>query len=215
MKKVLLALLLLVSCVAFAASNQTTTKTLILTVVSAPTITTPSLPSAVVGQAYSTTLQATGGDPAYTWTVGAGLPSGLSLSTTGILSGTVAASACPSGTCSFPATFSVTDSVGNVASVTLTLKVASAFAITTTSLPSAFVNVLYTATLTASGGVPPYTWSAVGLPSGIALSTSGVLSGTIAPATCTQPSCSFSFTITATDASGSLVVIKGNTVLKH
>jgi hypothetical protein len=35
----------------------------------------------------------------------------------------------------------------------------------------------YNQTLTASGGTPPYTWSAAGLPTGIVLSAAGVLSG--------------------------------------
>jgi hypothetical protein len=207
LKKCLLAIFLL-SATGFAASNQQATKTLILMVVSAPTITTATLPSAVVGQAYSTTLLASGGDMPYVWSVGDGLPSGLSLTTAGALSGTVLGTACPTGTCNFSATFSVTDSVGNVASATLTLKVASAFSITTASLPTEYVNVGYSATLTAAGGVAPYTWSAsAGLPAGLTLSSAGVLSGTVSSSTCTQPSCSYTFTVTATDASGSLARI--------
>jgi Putative Ig domain/IPT/TIG domain len=53
--------------------------------------------------------------------------------------------------------------------------------ITTTSLPAATVGVAYTATLKASGGKKPYTWSiTVGtLPAGLTLNPStGVISGT-------------------------------------
>jgi RHS repeat-associated protein len=52
-------------------------------------VTTSSLPNGVVGQAYSATLNASGGTPPYTWTLAAGsLPSGLSLSaSTGLISG--------------------------------------------------------------------------------------------------------------------------------
>jgi hypothetical protein len=55
-----------------------------------PTITTTSLPAAMVGVAYSQTLQATGGTPPYTWSVSAGaLPAGVTLNTsTGALTGT-------------------------------------------------------------------------------------------------------------------------------
>ena len=59
-------------------------------------ITTTSLPEAIVGTAYSQTLQVTGGIPPYTWSimthtliVGQGLPPGLTLHpTTGVISGT-------------------------------------------------------------------------------------------------------------------------------
>jgi Putative Ig domain len=62
------------------------------TVTAAPanlTITTASLPNGTVGSAYSQTLQATGGTPPYSWTVYSGsLPTGLSLNSTGVISGT-------------------------------------------------------------------------------------------------------------------------------
>jgi hypothetical protein len=51
-------------------------------------------------------------------------------------------------------------------------------AITTTFFTTANQNVAYTATLTASGGVPPYSWTATGVPAGLSLSTSGALTGT-------------------------------------
>jgi alpha-tubulin suppressor-like RCC1 family protein len=53
----------------------------------APVVTTASLPAMVVGQRYATTLAATGTGP-LTWSVTGGvLPTGLSLSTSGVLSG--------------------------------------------------------------------------------------------------------------------------------
>lgn len=190
---------------AFAATNQTASQTLTLTVAAQPTITTTTatLPAAVVGVAYSATLEATGGDPPYTWTSGgAGLPSGLTLASAGVLSGTVPASACSTGTCEFPVTFTVTDSANNSASATIDVTVVSELTITTTALPQEFVGVAYSATLTASGGVPPYSWSVgSGLPAGLTLSSAGVLSGTVTSTTCSQASCSYSFTITVTDSS--------------
>ena len=53
-------------------------------------------------------------------------------------------------------------------------------AITTTSLPNGICNVAYSATLTASEGTAPYSWSVAGgsLPPGITLSSGGILSGT-------------------------------------
>lgn len=51
-------------------------------------ITTNSLPSATAGQSYSQQLTASGGVGPYTWSLVSGaLPPGLSLSTTGVISG--------------------------------------------------------------------------------------------------------------------------------
>jgi len=68
--------------------------------------------------------------------------------------------------------------------------------ITTTSLPSGAVGTAYSATLTASGGTPPYTWAVVtggSLPTGLSLNTN-TISGTPSAAG------SYTFTIKATDA---------------
>lgn len=69
-----------------------------------------------------------------------------------------------------------------------------ALAITTSSLPNATVNIAYSATLQATGGTSPYTWSATGLPAGLNLATDGTITGT---ATATG---SFTLVMTATDA---------------
>lgn len=52
--------------------------------------------------------------------------------------------------------------------------------VTTQSLPSAIVGVFYSATLSASGGVPPYTWTVISgaLPPGLSLDTAGNITGT-------------------------------------
>jgi hypothetical protein len=54
-----------------------------------PTILTTSLPSGTVGATYATSLSAEGGVTPYVWTLvsGSSLPAGLSLSTTGVISG--------------------------------------------------------------------------------------------------------------------------------
>ena len=69
-------------------------------------------------------------------------------------------------------------------------------AITTTSLPNGSVGVTYSATLTASGGTPPYTWSisSGSLPAGLTLNPTGGIAGTpTVPGTST-------FTVQAKDA---------------
>jgi Putative Ig domain len=48
------------------------------------------------------------------------------------------------------------------------------------ALPDGIAGALYSTTLAANGGRPPYTWSASALPPGLVLSTSGSLTGTIA-----------------------------------
>jgi hypothetical protein len=51
-------------------------------------------------------------------------------------------------------------------------------AISTTTLPVGTSGTAYSATLAATGGVPPYAWSASGLPSGLSMSSTGTISGT-------------------------------------
>jgi hypothetical protein len=95
MRKIAMSLVLGVTLAvsSFAATNNTATKNLTITVNPAPTtlvITTASLPSAFVAIAYSAPLTATGGVGAYTWSVVSGtLPPGMVLdSKTGVISGT-------------------------------------------------------------------------------------------------------------------------------
>lgn len=83
------------------------------------TITTTSLPNGTVGTAYSATLAATGGTPPYTWTESGTLPAGLTLSSSGTISGTPTAA----GTSSF--TIQVKDSASGTASAGLSITVNS------------------------------------------------------------------------------------------
>lgn len=165
------------------SANLTATHALSITVTAAAalTITTTSLPNGTTGTVYSQTVQATGGVQPYTWSVTVGaLPAGLSLNaSTGAITGTPTAA----GTSAF--TVQVTDSqTPTHATATQPLSIiinAQPLAITTTSLPSGAVSAAYSATLQASGGVTPYTWSVtVGtLPAGLSLNAStGAITGT-------------------------------------
>jgi uncharacterized GH25 family protein len=69
-----------------------------------PTIATTSLPHGTKGQAYSTTLVARGGTAPYTWSHTGSIPHGMSLSKTGVLSGT------PTVSGTFTIVFKVRDS---------------------------------------------------------------------------------------------------------
>jgi hypothetical protein len=117
------------------------------------------------------TLTASGGKPPYMWSA-SGLPSGFHLNaTTGAFSG-----AAPGpGVYSFNAV--VTDSQSPALTTTMPVNF-SVLGITTAGLPSASTSSPYQVTLAATGGTPPYHYSASGLPGGLALSSAGVLSGT-------------------------------------
>jgi hypothetical protein len=70
--------------------------------------------------------------------------------------------------------------VSQTVSKTLTLSIVAlpTLTITNVSLTDAGQNVVYSTTLTGTGGKAPYTWSATGLPNGLSCSTTGVISGT-------------------------------------
>lgn len=86
-------------------------------------VATRYIPSMTLGPAYSTTLQATGGAAPYGWSVAAGtVPPGLSLSPSGVLSGTPAQAGL------FTFTAQVTDSSSNTDARDLSLLIVSATA---------------------------------------------------------------------------------------
>ncbi len=142
------------------------------------TITTTSLPVGYPGYTYSQTLQATGGQGSYSWSLSGSLVgTGLSLnSNTGVISGT------PSTTGTISLTVHVVDGLGLVATQALTIQVIAVTApsISTTVLPNGATGSLYAATLAATGGVQPYTWSVTsGAPAWLSLNPStGAISGT-------------------------------------
>jgi hypothetical protein len=162
-------------------------------------ITTTSLPAAIQNIKYSDQVTAQGGFPPYTWAA-TGLPTGLTMDpNTGIISGITAAP-----TASYPVTVTVTDTVGPPVSMPLTLAVAplTALGITPFTFPNGRVGVLYDQTVSATGGVPPYTWSLASgstLPAGLSLITNSAGQAEIS-GTPTGPAGITSFSLTVTDS---------------
>ena len=171
-------------------TSQTSTLTRSLTINAALTIDTgpptgPPLPAGTVGQPYNATLSASGatGPETYTWSiVGNLLPApGLQpLSSGGGLSGT------PTTSGSFTKTYRVQSGNGVAVSKSLTLNVNAALNIdtddTTLPLSSGHERQPYgPATVTASGGTPPYTWSVTPqLPASLTLNAlTGEITGTL------------------------------------
>jgi len=154
----------------------TASKALSIAINAAISITTSSLPADTISVAYNQTLAATGGTGAKTWSLQSGsLPTGLSLTSGGSITGTPTAA----GTSNF--TVKATDTVNASATKALSIAVNAAPSITTSSLPNGSVSVAYSQTLAATGGTSPLTWaiSSGSLPAGLSLAAStGVISGT-------------------------------------
>ena len=166
--------------------------------VNAPTLaitTSGSLPPGTVGVNYSQQLPvvASGGTPPYTWSiVGGSAPAGLTFTPS-----TLTLSGIPNAAGTFNFTTQVADSGGMTASRSLSLLINPAsLAITTgRQLPDGTLNQPYLQTMAASGGVPPYRWSATGLPAGLSINaTTGQISGTPSAAG------NFGIAITVSDA---------------
>jgi hypothetical protein len=177
------------------ADSEAATVTVLMSPV--PLISTASsLSPGNLGGSYSTTLAAHGGTAPYTWTISGGaLPAGITLSSAGVLSGIPTAL----GTSDF--TVQLEDADGVTDSRAFSLRV-SDLSIQTSSLLTSVRNVAFQQSLVGTGGTAPYNWglSAGSLPTGLSLSSAGILSG--------KPSLTASsatFTVRLTDSTGIVV----------
>ncbi len=180
-------------------------------------ITVPAMPALMstnaslagsVGNMYSVTLQASGGIPPYTWSLGSGttLPTCLTLKSTGVLtttSGTAPTASC-AGTYS-NITFKITDSGTSTALTTtssaMTIAIAAPSITFSPTLPAGTVGTAYAGGVAAAGAMGATTFSLASgaLPPDLTLNTStGAITGTPKAADAGTAS----FTISVLDAYG-------------
>ena len=145
-------------------------------------ITTPDLPDGTSGQFYSATLQTAGGFPPITFSIiGGSLPPGISLSSSGVISGT------PTSGGFYNFTVQAVDSlVGGVppqtTSKAFSIYVYAVITVAPAALPNVVVNSPFSIQLSASGGTGPYSFD-FDYQSGepypwLNLTSSGLLTGT-------------------------------------
>src|SRR6185437_460985 len=171
------------------------TRSLSITIATPLVIGTATLADGVIGVAYSQTLTATGGSSSFTWNLASGsLPTALTLSPSGLISGTPTAT----GTFSFVVQVHDNGTPQQTKAQALTIRVASPLQVTGGTLAPATFGVAYSQPLPTSGGTAPFTFALAPnsgpLPAGLTLSSAGVLSGT--------PSATgtFSFAVQVTDS---------------
>ncbi|WP_052951656.1 putative Ig domain-containing protein [Devosia soli] len=175
--------------------------------VGAPTIaiSPASLPAGTAGSSYSQSLSAFGGTAPHSFSISGVLPSGITLTPTGLLSGTPLAAG--SYTFSVIVTDSTTGNGPHTASISQTLVIAAPSVILSPTLPDATVGQPYAQMISASGGSAPYTFSldSGALPVGLVLGPDGSISGTA------KEDGTFSFTISAQDSTASTPITGSQT----
>lgn len=150
-----------------------------LTVIPKVTVTSATtLATGEVGVPYSAQLTASGAG-GFTWAIASGTPpAGLTLSSTGLISGT------PTTATTAPVVFTVIakDALNPARSdtKTLSMEILAPLVGAAPPAPAAEVGIDFKGiTPSATGGKAPYAWAAVGLPSGLSIDpTTGAITGT-------------------------------------
>ena len=139
------------------------------------TVTNPTIATGTAGSAFSQTFSQSGGIGATTFSTTSTLPTGLSLSSAGVLSGT------PAQTGSFPINVKATDShtcSGTGAVYTLVIN-CQTITVTNPTVATGTVGTAFSQGFSQSGGLGTTVFSTTGtLPTGLSLSSTGMLSGT-------------------------------------
>ncbi len=136
-----------------------------------------NLPTLTAGTAFSQTLTSTGGTGPYTYSMSSGaLPTGLSLSPAGVLSGT------PTQRGTYTFSVQSQDSLGATSVKGYTGTVQNPSLALAVNTGTANQGSAYSQTLITNGGVGPYTYQLEtgSFPAGITISSAGVISGTTA-----------------------------------
>jgi hypothetical protein len=176
-----------------------------------------TLPTGVVGNPYSQTLTANGGNGNYTWSLvsggtqlaGLGLTFNPGTAGVGATASVTSSSAILGGPVSFTVQVSDNASPAHTVQATFTVTVSS-YSITTTTLSPNYVYTgsSYSATINALGGTSPYTWTVSSggsalTAAGLSLSTgtglSNMISGNVPSGATTGP---INFTVKVVDANG-------------
>lgn len=139
-----------------------------------------TLPNGTQNSAYSQQLSVSGGTAPYVYTLLGTLPDGITLLSSGLLSGT------PTVTGTFNTSIRVIFNGGAMGDPGITISYQDwvisgpvSISVSPSTLPTGAINTSYSQQLSASGGTSPYTYStSSSLPTGVTLSSSGLLSGT-------------------------------------
>ncbi len=156
--------------------QQTDSQTLTIRIFDPLVVAPAALNDGVTGSPYSQAISTTGGFGSVTLQLLGVLPPGLGFNpVNGLISGT------PTTAGTYPFTITATDSATppQVVPKNYSIRIAAPLAVTTPSLPPAAFSIGYNFALSANGGLGNKTWAitAGALPTGMNLSTGGVLGG--------------------------------------
>ncbi|OJW21328.1 MAG: hypothetical protein BGO49_07685 [Planctomycetales bacterium 71-10] len=176
------------------AQGASVTRTLSLAINPALVLNGLPLPDGVAGRAYARSLAASGGSGSGYTFAATGLPAGLTMSAAGVISGT------PTEAADAPSQVTITLTDGGGASITRAASIlVNPTFVLQGAIPGPSLNYPYESQFTATGGAGgSYTFTATGLPPGLTMSASGLISGTVT----TGPGARYAVVVTVTDAVG-------------
>ncbi len=154
--------------------TKSATRTITIRTAAALVIGTVRLPaSGYVGHPYKGSATASGGVTSRTWSA-TGLPDGVSITAAGAIAGS------PLTAGIFNVTLSVQDKLGQVATFnqTVTINVVPAIVLGAVNTPNGLIKTAYKGSVSATGGVGTLKWTATNLPTGMLVSSAGVIYGT-------------------------------------